>query len=99
MLSRLCEAAADGADPMVRFVGYDELPGAVADTIAPHFGLRLDDAARAAMARAATRDAKNPVLPFEPDGGHRRSAVDERTRAITDRWTRPAYERLLALSR
>ncbi len=96
VLGRFLDAAADGADERARFVAYDELPVAVAEVIAPHFGLPLDDADRAAMDHAATRDAKNPNRLFEPDRDRGRP-VDPALAPAVDRWARPAYERVRAL--
>jgi gluconate kinase len=96
VLGRFLDAAAEGADDRARFVAYDELPGAVAEVIAPHFGLPLDDTDRAAMADAAIKDAKNPTHVFEPDR-HRGRPVDPALAPAVDRWARPAYERVRAL--
>jgi gluconate kinase len=95
VLGRILAAAADGADDRHCFVGYDELPGAVADVIAPHFGLPLDDADCAAMAAAAARDAKDPSRPYSP----RDLPPNDFLHLAVDRWTRPAYERVLASGR
>lgn len=54
---------------------YRELPGAVIERIAPHFGFDPDPHQRVAMQAAATRDAKAPERPFVPDGAVKRHAT------------------------
>jgi hypothetical protein len=56
-------------------VAYDELPSAVPDRIAPHFGLSTDETMRALMAAAAVRDAKNPALDFVEDSARKNAAA------------------------
>ncbi|KQN21204.1 hypothetical protein ASE86_14615 [Sphingomonas sp. Leaf33] len=62
-------------------VDYSELPGAIADRIAPHFGFVPDAAGRAAMAAVAGRSAKSPDQPFVPDSAAKHRAA---TRDIID---------------
>jgi hypothetical protein len=61
-------------------VDYRELPGAVIDRIAPHFGFRPYPDQQAAMRAAATRDAKAPERAFVADGADKHRAA---TPAIT----------------
>lgn len=48
-------------------VDYAEMPAAIIDRIAPHFGFVPDPAQHAAMTAVATRSAKAPDRPFIPD--------------------------------
>ncbi|HEY1607266.1 MAG TPA: hypothetical protein VGF77_16885 [Allosphingosinicella sp.] len=97
-LAAVCEAAADTAvSEGGLFVDHADLPEAVFTAILPHFGMDAEDA-RAAMAAAARRDAKNPSAAFEPDGAAKRAQADARLRAAAGRLG-PVYERLYALRR
>lgn len=49
-------------------IHYASLPDALADRLAPHFGLSLTRDERAAVARASRRNAKAPEQLFVPDG-------------------------------
>ena len=74
------------------FVDYRDLPGGVADRIAPAFGLVLDAADRATLDERAQLDSKNPQLLFAP----RPPEAPPALREAADRWVRPLYEELLA---
>lgn len=54
-------------DPKGLFVDYNELPGAICASIAPHFGLRLTGDDEARVRAAALIDAKNSWKIFESD--------------------------------
>lgn len=54
-------------------IDYATLPGAFYERIAPHFGLRLSAAERAAVAAASTRDAKRPEARFLGDSAHKQA--------------------------
>jgi len=53
-------------DPQGLFIDYRELPDAMWTRIAPHFGLSLTDEEAARMRTAASFDAKNPAMLFQP---------------------------------
>jgi len=88
VLGQVLTAARTNLDTLGAVVDYADLPTAVFDTIAPHFGLDLSTGTRAAMARAATRNAKNPVLEFSAtDESNRRRGVAPATIASASaRW-------------
>jgi hypothetical protein len=94
VLAATGQAALDHAGPDGRFVDHADLPGAVAEVIAPHFGLELGPADREAMAAAAGRDAKNPVLPYE---GEREVPPD--LVEVAARWLDPVRDRLVEAGR
>jgi hypothetical protein len=94
VLAALGEAALDHAGPDGRFVDHADLPRAVADVIAPHFGLDLDEADRAAMAEAGHRDAKNPVLAYAGA-----AAGPPELTAVAARWLDPVRARLVEAGR
>jgi hypothetical protein len=62
----LAAAEAFRGDPQGLFVDYSELPDAMWNRVAPHFGLSLsgDDIAR--MREVARYDSKNPAIAFQP---------------------------------
>jgi len=65
VLARIVGAALEQADdPQGRFVSYADLPGAVADVIAPWFWIEVAATARATMADVVQWDAHTPSLPF-----------------------------------
>lgn len=91
VLAAIVRSVLESAAPGGLLVPYEELPGAVPDRIAPHFGLAPEPGARAEMARLAEADAKNPRLPFAPDReGKRREASPEVLRAAAE-WLEPPF--------
>jgi hypothetical protein len=93
-LAALGAAALEHRGPDGVFVDHADLPGAVADVIAPHLGLALTPADREAMAVAGRRDAKNPVLPHERPDPPAADLV-----AVAARWLDPVRDRLRDASR
>jgi len=94
VLAALAGAALDHAGADGRFVDHADLPGAVADVIAPHFGLGLEATDRAAMAAAGRRDAKNPGQPY---AGALEVPAD--IVAVAARWLDPVRARLVEAGR
>ncbi len=88
VLARICGVAlAYADDPLVTFVEYRQLPGFVVSDLAPEGDI-------SPMLRAATRDAKNPALPFQDDRAGKQAQASAAVRAAADRWLAPLYERL-----
>jgi len=94
VLGAVCRQALEHQDERGLFLDYRDLPGAVCGRILDWFGLPADDAARAAMAAASRRDAKNPTRAFSDDTAAKAQAATPELRAAVDRWARPAYEAL-----
>lgn len=94
VLAAILRSVLDSTAPGGLLVSYDELPGAIPDRIAPHFGLHPDAGARAEMARLAGADAKNPVLPFSPDREEKRRAASPEVRRVAAEWLEPLLWRL-----
>jgi hypothetical protein len=68
MLAAMCRAAREAQfEAGGLFIDYRQLPGAVFGGIARHFRISFDDAAAGRMREAASYDAKNPQVAFEPD--------------------------------
>ena len=76
-------------------VNHRDLPGAV-ETIAAHFEIALDGAARSAMQAVANRDAKNPQVPYVDDRAAKRRAASPALLAAVAHRVAPAYEALEA---
>lgn len=64
VLAALLDAARAHGGPDGLVVDHADLPGAIAEVIAPHFGIVPTGEDRRAMAAAERRDAKNPGLPY-----------------------------------
>lgn len=77
-------------------VDYQQLPDAAFD-IAAHFGICVDQQEQQAMAAAAGRDAKNPVLEFVPDTVRKQNAASAAVRNAVRAEAQPWYDRLRAL--
>lgn len=78
-------------------VDYAELPEAVPDRIASHFGIVLDEPVRTAMLRTAARDAKLPGQRFTPDADAKRAAASCEACAVADERLVPLHTALLQL--
>ncbi|MEP9358464.1 sulfotransferase [Sphingomonas sp. KR3-1] len=81
ILARICEPAMAHAPDGGLVVDYAALPDAFFTRILPHFGIVPDDAARAAMAAAAGRNAKAPDTGFVPDRDAKQREADAAIRA------------------
>lgn len=78
-------------------VDYTELPDAIPNRIAPHFGIVPDSAQRSAMAAVATRSAKAPGERFVPDSAAKRAAATPTIAAAARALVDPVHARLEAL--
>ena len=97
VLGRIAEAAtaASEHDPLWRLVNYTQLPDAVETEIAPHFGLVLDEEARAAMRAVTPFHAKaQGRVVFQADSARKQSDADSELRDLARHWVDPAYARL-----
>ena len=83
VLGRLLAAAAEHLERRDLVIDHGTLPAAIADDVAPHFGLALDVEGRARIAAAATEDAKNPLLPYEDDRAAKRLAPTATSRRFS----------------
>ncbi|MEZ5531950.1 MAG: hypothetical protein R3E69_06170 [Steroidobacteraceae bacterium] len=94
----LCDAVARLDPARGCVVGYESLPAAVWEVVAPHFALQVDVATRARMAQAATRPAKAPMgaaTVFTADGDAKQAAASDALRRAVGEHARPALERLV----
>lgn len=96
VLGALCRAAADHLPDGTLLVDHRDLPAAVPDRVAPHFGIPCAGPDRQAVLAVAAADAKNPVLPFEDDREAKQRAATPALRAAAERWVAGPYEALVA---
>lgn len=89
LASLLNSARAFAEDPMGLFVNYPELPGAVFDRIAPHFGISLSGEEREQMVETSRYDAKRPYFAYEDDSEGKRTEAGARLRELTREWIEP----------
>jgi hypothetical protein len=98
VLAVTCQAALDEcAQGCGLLVNYTQLPDALHTKILPHFGITATPAERAAMDRAALRDAKAPEFVFAPDSTLKRQAATAEIREASDRHLAEVYGRLEAV--
>jgi hypothetical protein len=100
VLGRCTAAAADGfALGGGLVLAYAELRRGGAEAAVRHFGLPLDEAARATLAAAGSTDAKSPGQPFVDDRARKRAEASDELRAAAAEWMAPAYDRVVQLDR
>jgi gluconate kinase len=98
VLAGMCGAALSAAeDRYLSLIHYSSLPAAVPDVIAPLFGFDIGPSERAAFARAASRDAKNPILSFASDSADKQRRATPAVRAAVAGSVGPAYAALESL--
>lgn len=100
VLAALCAAAARLDPVRGKLIRYEQLPAAVWELVAAHFGLRIDPATLARMAGAATIYAKSSLtdrVAFAPDSARKRAEASVELREAIDHTARPEFERLTRL--
>jgi hypothetical protein len=93
VIGAVLRAAAELLPATDLLVHHAELPDAVAARIAPHFGLRSDDAA---LQDAAGRDAKAPHEPYDEARRRTERPVSDAVVAASAAWADEAYAALEA---
>lgn len=93
VIGRICDGAIENSGEMI-FVNYSELPNAVPERIAEHFGQTFSEDEIAAMSLAAARDAKSPSIPFEERGRE----VTYAARTMAERFAGEQYRWLCELA-
>lgn len=79
-------------------VRHEDLPQAITDALAPHFGLPLDEMRKARMIGSAGHYAKAPLgreTSFVDDSAAKRAAASPELRAAVERLAAPPLQRLL----
>lgn len=95
VLAKLCEAGlnhtrASGG----KLANYRQLPAALWPDLARAWDLRYSEAEAARMLDSAQMDAKNPVLPFQPDSEGKRNSASAELRTLTHQWLDGIYQEL-----
>lgn len=99
VLGRICAAAADfGPADGGLFVDYRDMLPALQSGIPAHFGITMDETARAIVNGLTAISAKQPGTTFVPDSAAKRSAAAPAIIAAVDAHARPAYQRLATFS-
>lgn len=90
-LAGICDAAlAHAHDPLATFVEYPRLPRFVLTDLLPGWGVDVGEADVERMRRAATRDAHNPAIAFEPRPGGATAEIE----AAAAQWLAARYRQL-----
>lgn len=90
VLAQMLHAAMEHHHDGGRMVDYIELPNALITRIASHFSIPVGGGS---MDAVLARHAKNPVLPFQPDGPTKRAEASETLRAAAENICGPVYRR------
>jgi hypothetical protein len=97
VLGKLCETAlAHSQAGNGKLANYRQLPASIWPALMKYWNLEFSTEENARMLRAAQLNAKNPVLPFEPDSQAKRDSVSAEMRQLTQQWLDGVYQRLEA---
>jgi len=97
VLAKLCEAAlAEAQAGRGKLVNYRQLPQAIWPALMDYWHVDFPGLEAAQMLDAARMNAKNPVLPFEPDSQAKREALTSELRELTQQWLDGVYQQLEA---
>jgi beta-phosphoglucomutase-like phosphatase (HAD superfamily) len=94
VIGKLCRCACLSADHAGLLVNYTQLPEAVWQEIAAHFGIRFSSAEVETMRNIAAFHAKHPRAKFAPDGEFKRLGISSVARQAAARWIQPHYQEL-----
>jgi hypothetical protein len=98
-IGRICDAAAGAHRPGTSLlVNYCDLTARLHADILPFFYITPNAAERGRIEASLQRDAKHPETVFKPDAANKKRAATPHQLATTERWARPAYERLAAMA-
>jgi gluconate kinase len=99
VLGSICEAAVRYHQPAIaQPLNYRNLPGAVWERLAGHFGVTFSPEEIERMNTVARFDAKHAGLPFEQDGAAKQQLATGEIHAVVERFVRPWVDRLEMLS-
>lgn len=91
VLGRICAAVAAHRSEQKYLVGYEELPAAAWERVAPHLGIVLTPGEIRAMARTAEFNAKQPGVPFNDDRAAKQQSASGAVRAAVETWVTSAF--------
>ncbi len=77
-----------------KLINYRQLPDSIWPALMEHWNLKFSDGDTARMMAAARMDARNPLLPFEPDGHAKNALATPELRALTHQWLDGIYRQL-----
>lgn len=96
VLARICQAALHYRNQDALLINYQQLPGAVLDTIGAHFRLAFSAEDQVQMQRVTQVDVKNPSMPFVSDTAAKVRAVTPPLQQLAAQWLQPLYTALEA---
>lgn len=95
VLGKLCETAlVETRSGRGRLVNYRQLPTTIWPALVDYWKLDLTVEQMAHIQAVARLNAKNPVLPFEPDSEAKRNSASAEIRKFTRQWLEPVYQQL-----
>jgi hypothetical protein len=94
IIGTLCRCACLAAGRGGLFVNYTQLPEAVWNGIATHFGIHFSAAEIEIMRNITAFHAKHPRAKFVPDGELKRLGISAPAREAAARWIQPHFEEL-----
>jgi hypothetical protein len=94
VIGTLCRSACRFADQGGLLVNYTQLPGAVWNGMAAHFGIRFSSAEIETFENIAAYHAKHPRAKFAPDGELKRVGMSPAAREAAACWIQPHFEEL-----
>lgn len=98
VLGCICAAAVAGAERGdLQLVHYRQLPEVVWSSLLAEFGVDATEDEQRRLRDATSSHAKQPGVPFAPDGAAKQQAASPSLRALAERQVGPHYRRLLAL--
>jgi hypothetical protein len=100
VLARICETALQQTqNGRGRLVNYRQLPEAIWPELLAYWKVDFTPGQHDRMRAAARLNAKNPVLPFEPDSEAKRNSAPPELRALARQWLDGVYQQLEARRR
>ncbi len=94
IIGTVCRCASISADRGGFLVNYTQLPEAVWQEIAAHFGIHFSSVEIETMRSIAAFHAKHPRAKFTPDGESKRLGISPAAREASARWIQPHFEEL-----
>ena len=97
VLAKLCAAALTQVQAgNGKLVNYRQLPTSIWPALMEHWRVEFPADETARMLGAAQLNAKNPILPFEPDGQAKCDSASPEIRTLTQQWLDVVYQQLEA---
>jgi hypothetical protein len=95
VLAKICDTGlAHARDGNGKLLNYHQLPDAIWPALMGYWKVKFSPDQTTRMLAAAQLNAKNPVLPFEPDNEAKRESLTSDLRDLTSRWLDEVYQQL-----